>query len=151
MLHIELSLVALLLVVLYIRPRIATNGLGKLGLIAAVLIITRYTNRNSAILASIIAIALIHISHSDVEGMDAMVVDLSDNNMDEDESTQPQDEATDKCKDKLSKMDLECISRALRSCSANELPIDRDAAGATDQPPTGVISTVGKGTEGFYS
>jgi hypothetical protein len=57
----------------------------------------------------------------------------------------------DKSKEKLSKMDLECISRALRSCSSNEMPVNRDAVGATTQAPEGTVANAGKGTESFYA
>jgi hypothetical protein len=73
---------------------------------------------------------------------------LTDDNKLVDATPSPQE---DKCKEKLSKMDLECISRALRSCSSNEMPVNRDAVGATTEAPEGTVAAAGKGTESFYA
>ena len=160
MYYTEIALIALIVLIAYIRPRILSNvvrtGLGKLALVAGVLAVARYTNRNSGILAAIVAISLIHIAHQGIEGMDVeqqVPPPLTDDNQVADiantQQIQPQEE--DKSKEKLSKMDLECISRALRSCSSNEMPVNRDAVGATTQAPEGTVANAGKGTESFYA
>ena len=154
MYYTEIALIALIVVISYLRPRVVRGGLGKAVLIVAVLLIARYTNRNSGILAAIAAISLIHIAHQGIEGMDvnpdAQVPPplTDDDKLVADATPSVQD---DKSKEKLSKMDLECISRALRSCSSNEMPVNRDAVGATDQAPEGTIANAGKGTESFYA
>lgn len=159
MYYTEIALIALIVLIAYIRPRILNNvvrtGLGKLALVAGVLAIARYTNRNSGILAAIVAISLIHIAHQGIEGMDVeqqVPPPLTDDNQVADiANTQQQQPQEDKSKEKLSKMDLECISRALRSCSSNEMPVNRDAVGATTQAPEGTVANAGKGTETFYA
>jgi hypothetical protein len=145
MYYTEIVLIVLIVIVAYTRPQAAVvrTSLGKLALMAAVLLVARYTNRNSSILAAIAAISLIHIAHQGIEGMDVVEQPPL---TDDDKMIEPTN-----CKDKLSKMDLECISRALRSCSSNEMPINRDAIGATDTAPEGTIANAGKGTEAFYS
>jgi hypothetical protein len=158
MYYTEIALIALIVVITYVRPRmishIVRTSLGKLVLVTAVLLTARYTNRNSGILAAIAAISLIHVAHQGIEGMDVnpdaqVPPPLTDDDKVVDDATST--EEPDKCKDKLSKMDLECISRALRSCSSNEMPVNRDALGATTQAPEGTIAAAGKGTESFYS
>ncbi len=154
MYYTELALIALIVVIAYMRPRVARGGLAKMVLVLAVVAIARYTNRNSGILAAIAAIALIHVSTPAIEGMDVnpdaqVPPPLTDD--DKLVANATPDEQEDKCKEKLSKMDLECISRALRSCSSNEMPVNRDAAGATTQAPEGTVASAGKGTESFYA
>jgi hypothetical protein len=159
MYYTEIVLIALIVLIAYVRPRavshVVRTGLGKLALVAGVLAIARYTNRNSGILAAIVAISLIHIAHQGIEGMNVeqqVPPPLTDDNQVADiANTQQQQPQEDKSKEKLSKMDLECISRALRSCSSNEMPVNRDAAGATTQAPEGTVANAGKGTETFYA
>jgi hypothetical protein len=164
MYYTEIALIALIVAIAYMRPRIlggiVRTSLGKLVLVVAVLMVARYTNRNSGILAAIAAISLIHIAHQGIEGMDVANPEakvpppLTDDNKLVDVANAevpPSTEENDRRKEKLSKMDLECISRALRSCSSNEMPVNRDAVGSTTQAPEGTISTAGKGTETFYS
>lgn len=179
MYYTEFTLIALILVVLFMRPEMisgfARTGLGKLMLVVGVLLVAKYTNRNAGILAAILAITLIHMAHNGliIEGMDTDVPPpvstdvpppvstdvpppVSTNvpppvSTDDDNTNNNDSENKKKSNEKLSKMDLECISRALRSCSSNELPVNRDSAGATQQAPVGAISVTGKGTEGFYS
>lgn len=144
MYYTEIVLIALIVAIANFRPRLVLGGLGKAILVVAVLLVARYTNRNSGILAAIVAIALIHISHDGIEGMDVNpdakpAPPLTDN------------KTVEETKKKLSKTDLECISRALRSCSSNEMPINRDAVGSTNQAPEGTIANAGKGTESFYA
>jgi hypothetical protein len=149
MYYTEIALIALIVVIAYMRPRVARGGLARLVLVLAVLAVARYTNRNSGILAAIAAIALIHVSNPAIEGMEQQVPPpLTDDDKLDDQAPAP---AVDKCNEKLSKMDLECISRALRSCSSNEMPVNRDAVGATTQAPEGTIVTAGKTTEAFYA
>lgn len=160
MYYTEIALIAVIVVIAYVRPRavshIVRTSLGKLVLVVAVLLTARYTNRNSGILAAIAAISLIHDAHQGIEGMDvnpdAQVPPplTDDNKLNADASVSAPGEE-DKCKDKLSKMDLECMSRALRSCSSNEMPVNRDAVGSTDQAPKGTIAAAGKGTAMFYA
>jgi hypothetical protein len=156
--YTEIALIALIVIIAYMRPRmisgVVRTSLGKLALVVAVLLISRYTNRNSGILAAIAAISLIHIAHQGIEGMDVnpdaqVPPPLTDDDKLSADVMPPVQE--DKSKEKLSKMDLECISRALRSCSSNEMPVNRDAVGATSQAPEGTIATAGKGTETFYA
>lgn len=163
MYYSELALIALIVLIAYTRPSmisgVVRTSLGKLALVAAVLIIARYTNRNSGILAAIAAISLIHVAHQGIEGMDVnpdakVPPPLTDDNKLVDNANTtvaPPSEEQDKCKDKLSKMDLECISRALRSCSSNEMPVNRDSVGATTEAPQGTVASAGKGTESFYA
>ena len=160
MYYTEIALIALIVIIAYMRPRmingVVRTSLGKLALVVAVLFVARYTNRNSGILAAIVAISLIHIAHQGIEGMDGeqqTPPPLTDDNKLVDVATQPTPttDDQDKCKDKLSKMDLECISRALRSCSSNEMPVNREAVGATTQAPEGTVANAGKGTETFYA
>jgi len=158
MYYTEIALIVLIVVIAYARPSgIGRTGLGKFALVVGVLLIARYTNRNSGILAAIAAISLIHVAHQGIEGMDvdpdAQVPPplTDDDQMINSVATTTDGQEQDKCKDKLSKMDLECISRALRSCSSNEMPVNRDAVGSTDQAPEGTISSAGKGTEAFYA
>lgn len=157
MYYTEIALIALIVVIAYMRPRVARGGLAKLVLVLAVLAVARYTNRNSGILAAIAAIALIHVSNPAIEGMDVdggeqqVPPPLTDDDKLADQVTVPAPADADKCNEKLSKMDLECISRALRSCSSNEMPVNRDAAGATTQAPEGTVVTAGKATEAFYA
>jgi hypothetical protein len=161
MYYTEIALIALIVIIAYLRPRVVRGGLGKAVLVVAVLLIARYTNRNSGILAAIAAIALIHVSNTGIEGMDVnpdakpappltdddqLVAD--DNQLVADDNNVAQE---DKSKEKLSKMDLECISRALRSCSSNEMPVNRETAGETTQAPEGTVAAAGKGTEAFYA
>jgi hypothetical protein len=161
MYYTEIALIALIVIIAYLRPRVVRGGLGKAVLVVAVLLIARYTNRNSGILAAIAAIALIHVSQTGIEGMDVnpdaqvpppltddnkLVAD--DNNVSQEDNNVSQE---DKSKEKLSKMDLECISRALRSCSSNEMPVNRETAGETTQAPEGTVAAAGKGTEAFYA
>ena len=152
MYYTEIALIALIVVIAYMRPRVARGGLAKLVLVLAVLAVARYTNRNSGILAAIAAIALIHVSNPSIEGMDVeggeqqVPPPLTD-----DDKLADAPAPADKCNEKLSKMDLECISRALRSCSSNEMPVNRDAAGATTQAPEGTVVAAGKATEAFYA
>jgi hypothetical protein len=155
MYYTEIALIALIVVVAYVRPRmisgVVRTSLGKLALVLAVLLVARYTNRNSGILAAIAAISLIHIAHQGIEGMDVenqVPPPLTDDNKLDDATPSPQE---DKSKEKLSKTDLECISRALRSCSSNEMPVNRDAVGATTEAPEGTVAAAGKGTESFYA
>jgi len=171
MYYTEIALIALIVIIAYLRPRVVRGGLGKAVLVVAVLLIARYTNRNSGILAAIAAIALIHVSHTGIEGMDVnpdaqvpppltddnqLVADdnklvADDNQLVADAMVQPPSVQEDKSKEKLSKMDLECISRALRSCSSNEMPVNRETAGQTTQAPEGTVAAAGKGTEAFYA
>ena len=161
MYYTEIALIALIVVISYLRPRVVRGGLGKAVLIVAVLLIARYTNRNSGILAAIAAIALIHVSHNGIEGMDVnpdaqvpppltdddkLVADVDTNDTNNTNNT-----TTTKSNEKLSKTDLECISRALRSCSSNEMPVNRESVGATTQAPEGTVAAAGKGTEAFYA
>ena len=153
MYYTEIALIALIVIIAYLRPRVVRGGLGKAVLVVAVLLIARYTNRNSGILAAIAAIALIHVSHTGIEGMDVnpdaqVPPPLTDDNKLVADATPVQD---DKSKEKLSKMDLECISRALRSCSSNEMPVNRETVGETTQAPEGTVAAAGKGTESFYA
>jgi hypothetical protein len=168
MYYTEIALIALIVIIAYLRPRVVRGGLGKAVLVVAVLLIARYTNRNSGILAAIAAIALIHVSNTGIEGMDVnpdakpappltdddqLVADdnqlvADDNQLVADDNNVAQE---DKSKEKLSKMDLECISRALRSCSSNEMPVNRETAGETTQAPEGTVAAAGKGTEAFYA
>jgi len=157
MYYTEIALIAVIVVIAYVRPRavshVVRTSLGKLALVATVLLTARYTNRNSGILAAIAAISLIHVAHQGIEGMDVnpdaqVPPPLTDDNK---LIADAMPEEQDKCKDKLSKMDLECISRALRSCSSNEMPVNRDAVGSTDQAPEGTIAAAGKGTATFYA
>jgi hypothetical protein len=156
MYYTEIALIALIVVIAYMRPRVARGGLAKLVLVVAVLLVARYTNRNSGILAAIAAIALIHVSNPAIEGMEGGEQQVPPPLTDDDKLTEgipvptPAPEA-DKCNEKLSKMDLECISRALRSCSSNEMPVNRDMVGATTQAPEGTVVTAGKATEAFYA
>ena len=162
MYYTEIALIALIVIIAYMRPRMMSGvirtSLGKLALVVAVLLVARYTNRNSGILAAIVAISLIHIAHQGIEGMDVnpdaqVPPPLTDDNKlvaDDNNVAMPTQEE-DKSKEKLSKMDLECISRALRSCSSNEMPVNRDAVGATTQAPEGTVANAGKGTESFYA
>jgi hypothetical protein len=147
--YTEIALIALIVLITYMRPQmiggVVRTGLGKLALVVAVLLVARYTNRNSGILAAIAAISLIHIAHQGIEGMDVnpdaqVPPPLTDD-----------DKLDDKCKDKLNSMDLECIERALRSSSANEMPVNRDVVGATTEAPEGTVASAGKGTESFYA
>lgn len=155
MYYTEIALIALIVVIAYMRPRVARGGLAKLVLVLAVLAVARYTNRNSGILAAIAAIALIHVSNPAIEGMEVeggeqqVPPPLTDDDKLADVPAPAP--AVDKCNEKLSKMDLECISRALRSCSSNEMPVNRDAVGATTQAPEGTVATAGKATEAFYA
>jgi len=164
MYYTEIALIALIVIIAYLRPRVVRGGLGKAVLVAAVLLIARYTNRNSGILAAIAAIALIHVSHNGIEGMDVnpdaqvpppltdddkLVADVDTNNTNNTINTN--DATTTKSNEKLSKTDLECISRALRSCSSNEMPVNRESVGATTQAPEGTVAAAGKGTEAFYA
>ena len=163
MYYTEIVLIILIVAIAYLRPRVVRGGLAKLALVGAVLLIARHTNRNSGILAAIAAIALIHVSNTGIEGMDVnpdappltddnkLVADDTTGTTDTTNATDATTDATNKCNDKLSKMDLECISRALRSCSSNEMPINRETAGATTQAPEGTIAAAGKGTESFYA
>lgn len=159
MYYTEIALIVLIVVIAYIRPRmisgVVRTSLGKLALVVAVLLVARYTNRNSGILAAIVAISLIHIAHQGIEGMDGeqqVPPPLTDDDQVVSIANAPApSEEQDKCKDKLSKMDLECISRALRSCSSNEMPVNREAVGATTQAPDGTVANAGKGTEAFYA
>jgi len=157
MYYTEIALIALIVIIAYLRPRVVRGGLGKAVLVVAVLLIARYTNRNSGILAAIAAIALIHVSHTGIEGMDvnpdAQVPPplTDDDKLVADAMVQPPSVQEDKSKEKLSKMDLECISRALRSCSSNEMPVNRETAGQTTQAPEGTVAAAGKGTEAFYA
>jgi hypothetical protein len=161
MYYTEIALIALIVIIAYLRPRVVRGGLGKAVLVVAVLLIARYTNRNSGILAAIAAIALIHVSQTGIEGMDVnpdakpappltdddkLVAD--DNKVVADDNNVAQE---DKSKEKLSKMDLECISRALRSCSSNEMPVNRETVGETTQAPEGTVAAAGKGTNAFYA
>jgi hypothetical protein len=158
MYYTEIALIALIVVIAYMRPRmisgVVRTSLGKLALVVAVLLVARYTNRNSGILAAIAAISLIHVAHQGIEGMDVnpdaqVPPPLTDDDKLIAAATVSDQE--DKSKEKLSKMDLECISRSLRSCSSNEMPVNRDAVGATNQAPEGTVATAGKGTESFYA
>ena len=160
MYYTEIVLIILIVAIAYLRPRVVRGGLAKLALVGAVLLVARHTNRNSGILAAIAAIALIHVSNTGIEGMDVnqdappLTDDnklVADDTTDTTNATGTTTDATNKCNDKLSKMDLECISRALRSCSSNEMPINRETAGATTQAPEGTIAAAGKGTESFYA
>lgn len=163
MYYTEIVLIVLILLIAYIRPRMISNvvrtNLGKLALVVGVLMVARYTNRNSGILAAIAAISLIHVAHQGIEGMDVENPDskvpppLTEDNkvIDDVNAAAPPTEQNDQCKDRLSKMDLECISRALRSCSSNEMPVNRDSVGSTTQAPEGTVASAGKGTETFYS
>ena len=125
MYYTQILLIALIVIIAYMRPRmingVVRTSLGKLALVVAVLLVARYTNRNSGILAAIVAISLIHIAHQGIEGMDGeqqVPPPLTDDDQLVSIANAPTpSEEQDKCKDKLSKMDLECISRALRSCS----------------------------------
>ena len=160
MYYTEIALIALIVIIAYLRPRVVRGGLGKAVLVVAVLLIARYTNRNSGILAAIAAIALIHVSNTGIEGMDVnpdakpappltdddkLVADADTND------TTTTTTTTTKSNEKLSKMDLECISRALRSCSSNEMPVKRETAGETTRAPEGTVAAAGKGTEAFYA
>ena len=167
MYYTEIALIALIVIIAYLRPRVVRGGLGKAVLVVAVLLIARYTNRNSGILAAIAAIALIHVSQTGIEGMDVnpdaqvpppltddnkLVADV--NTTDTTDTTDTNDTnatTTTKSNEKLSKTDLECISRALRSCSSNEMPVNRETVGATTQAPEGTVAAAGKGTESFYA
>jgi len=160
MYYTEIALIALIVIIAYMRPRmmsgVVRTSLGKLALVVGVLLVARYTNRNSGILAAIVAISLIHIAHQGIEGMDVNPdAQVPPPLTDDDKLVAVADDETpvqdDKSKEKLSKMDLECISRALRSCSSNEMPVNRDAVGATTQAPEGTVANAGKGTESFYS
>jgi len=158
MYYTEIALIALIVIIAYMRPRmmsgVVRTSLGKLALVVGVLLVA--TNRNSGILAAIVAISLIHIAHQGIEGMDVNPdAQVPPPLTDDDKLVAVADDETpvqdDKSKEKLSKMDLECISRALRSCSSNEMPVNRDAVGATTQAPEGTVANAGKGTESFYS
>jgi hypothetical protein len=161
MYYTEIALIALIVIIAFMRPRmisgVVRTSLGKLALVVAVLLVARYTNRNSGILAAIVAISLIHIAHQGIEGMDVNPdAQVPPPLTDDDQLVAVADDAMptqeeDKSKEKLSKMDLECISRALRSCSSNEMPVNRDAVGATTQAPEGTVANAGKGTESFYA
>ena len=161
MYYTEIALIALIVIIAFMRPRmisgVVRTSLGKLALVVAVLLIARHTNRNSGILAAIVAISLIHIAHQGIEGMDVNPdAQVPPPLTDDDQLVAVADDAMptqeeDKSKEKLSKMDLECISRALRSCSSNEMPVNRDAVGATTQAPEGTVANAGKGTESFYA
>ena len=169
MYYTEIALIALIVIIAYLRPRVVRGGLGKAVLVVAVLLIARYTNRNSGILASIAAIALIHVSQTGIEGMDVnpdsqvpppltddnkLVADVNTTDTTDTTDTNDTDTTattTTKSNEKLSKTDLECISRALRSCSSNEMPVNRETAGATTQAPEGTVAAAGKGTESFYA
>ena len=148
--YTEIALIALIVLITYMRPQmiggVVRTGLGKLALVVAVLLVARYTNRNSGILAAIAAISLIHIAHQGIEGMDVNPDAQVPPPLTDDDKLEE-----DKCKDKLSTVDLECLSRALRSCSANEMPVNRDVVGATTEAPEGTVASAGKGTESFYA
>ena len=114
--YTEIALIALIVIIAYMRPRmisgVVRTSLGKLALVVAVLLISRYTNRNSGILAAIAAISLIHIAHQGIEGMDVnpdaqVPPPLTDDDKLSADVMPPVQE--DKSKEKLSKMDLECI------------------------------------------
>lgn len=58
--YTEIALIALIVLITFMRPQmiggVVRTGLGKLALVVAVLLVARYTNRNSGILAAIAAI-----------------------------------------------------------------------------------------------
>lgn len=162
MYYSELTLLTILVVVLLMRPKFVggfvKSNLGKFIMLLSIVLIATYNNKMTALIAALLCISLIHITHNNtlIEGMDNTDISIDTDNKDmsvsESKTTNDNKEKDEKKDDeKLSKMDLECISRALRSCSANELPVNRDNEGKPDEAPQGTISATGKGTEEFYS
>ena len=117
MYYTEIALIVLIVVIAYMRPRmisgVVRTSLGKLALVVAVLLVARYTNRNSGILAAIVAISLIHIAHQGIEGMDGeqqvpppltdddQVVSIAN-------APAPSEEQEDKCQDFVRARRMRC-------------------------------------------